>query len=257
MGTKKGGTGIRLVTTLSALAILAMLALTALGAPVGPSLNYISDSTSSSQNPTLVDNSSHTGGTIAVMNMDARQQNPHWKAYVGNITGKLILEDALNYSIYEWTIGTVQGEVYATRKSSVTWSTVRCANETNINSEMLEMNHTSQFTPNDNISATFLGDKNNHAEFYAGPNLISANSCNYTTNLYINDTAQSTGAGTWEEVVLFDTTTNATIYTSIIENNQWSYQNGTMFDYQILLPEKGEPGFQGSATPYYFYVELV
>ena len=93
-----------------------------LGAPIGPEITYVLTSEKSSATGTTVSNSSHTGGTINIMNLNANQKNPHWKAYVGNITGKLTLDDADNYTIYEWSIADLQGEVYATRASSINLS---------------------------------------------------------------------------------------------------------------------------------------
>ncbi|NOZ80373.1 MAG: hypothetical protein GXP63_01760 [DPANN group archaeon] len=236
--------------------LLSLFAIWTVADPVGPTLNYISHSSGSSATGSLADNSSHTGGVIAKMNLDVRQQNPHWKAYVGNISGNLVLEDGFNYSIYEWSLTSLQGEVYATRASSITWGSLTCANISQLDIEMAAMNHTPSYTLVDNISATFDDDANSHAQFYAGSTNIAANSCDFSTNLYANDTAQSAGGSTWEEVVLFQQSNNATVYTSIIDENNYGYANGSFFDYEILLPEKGEPTFTG-ATPYYFYVELV
>lgn len=236
--------------------ILAVMAPWIVAAPVGPTITHQSYSSGSSTSATLVDNSSHTGGTIATANLDVRQQNLHWKAYVGNITGKLVLEDGSNYSIYEWSQTSVQGEVYATRGTSITWANLECANLTELNIEMLAMNHTSAYTLVDNITATMDDDKNDHDQFYAGTTNIAADTCNYTINLYLNDTAQSAGQARWEEVVLFQEVENYTVYVSLIDENYWGYHNGTLYDYQILLPEKGEPTFTG-ATSYYFYVELL
>jgi len=240
-----------------ALAIgMILFASVAFGTPVGPTITQLTYSSPATATGTVVDNSSHTGGVIATANFFVNQQDPHWKAYVGNVSGTLALRDAENFSIFSWTLGTVQGEVYSTRSSSVTWSTIICANESTVANEMVAMNHTTTYTPNDNISATFLTDTQDHTEFYAGSSHISQDSCDYSLNLYMNSTSQSAGSSDWEEVILYDTTNNGIIYTSIIEQDLYGYHNYTKYDYQILLPEKGEPSFTG-ATAYYFYVELL
>ncbi|MBN1156164.1 hypothetical protein JXA85_00975 [Candidatus Woesearchaeota archaeon] len=225
-----------------------------LAVPGGPNVTYIANYTSSTTGSRLVDNANHTGGVIAVMNLNLTQQDVHWKAYVGNVTGRLALQDSDNYAIYDWSFATITGEVYATRASSVTWSGVRCANSSDIDIEMTEMNHTATYTPLDNISTTFLSDRNNHDSFVAGPLTVSANECNYSMQTYVNGTNQ-TSSEYFEEVLLYDPAVNKTIYTTIIEGDQWAYHTGWTFDYQLLVAEKGEPTFSG-VTPYYFYVEL-
>jgi hypothetical protein len=245
------------VTAITSIFILVMTLLTiefaSGGIPGGPTVTYITNYTSSSYGATRVNNTNHTGGIIAVMNLNLAQQDSHWKGYVGNVTGRLALQDADNYAIYDWTFATITGEVYATRASSVAWSGVRCANSSDIATEMSEMNHTSTYTPLDNISATFLIDRNNHTSFVAGPVSITQNSCNYSTQTYVAGVAPSTEY--FKEVLLYDPAVNKTIYTTIIENDQPAYHTGLTFDYQMIVAEKGEPSWTG-VTSYYFYVEL-
>jgi len=239
--------------------LIALITLTALfflptikGAPVGPTLDYISQSESTIPSSTLENSANITGGVIAVVNMNVTQQDKHWKAYVGNVSGKLLLEDAQNYSIYEWTLTSVTGEVYATRAGSVNWSNVQCANKTHVNTEMTEMNHTSTYTPFDAINITF-SDANNHPGFLAGASTITANSCNYTLNTFVNGSQQNS-TSYFEEVLLYDG--SSVIYATILEENSFGYKTGERYDYQMLVAEKGEPSFEGKATSYYFYVEL-
>jgi hypothetical protein len=222
--------------------------------PSGPVITYKGNSTSPlSGRATLENNATITGGVIGIINLDVRQANPHWKAYVGNVTGTYVLEDADNYSIYEWNISTITGEIYATRSSSVTWSEVWCANATHVKQEMSEMHHNRTNTPGDMINETFDDDKNDHWGFYIGSRQIAADSCNFSINPWINDSQQS-GTDFFEEVVLYDNSTNL-IYTSRIEDNQYGYRNDSLtYDFNMLIPENASPG--ASRTDYYFFVEL-
>ncbi|NOZ80363.1 MAG: hypothetical protein GXP63_01710 [DPANN group archaeon] len=221
--------------------------------PSGPTFEFISESESPVQSSTQDTNSSHSGGKIIVANLNVTQQDSHWKAYVGNVSGRLVLENANNYSIFEWTITEVTGEVYATRGNSVNWTTVECANITHVDAEELAMNHTASYTPDDNITNTF-STANNHSSFFAGASTITQNSCNFTTQTFVNG-SQQVGSTYFKEILLYDGT--SIVYSTLMESDRYGYDTGSTYDYQILVAERGDPEFSGQSTNYYFYVELL
>ena len=186
-----------------------------------------------------------SGGTITWLNINATTQNPHWKAYAGNISGKLALQDAGGNAVYDWNITSMEGEIYATRKSTVVdWDSMVCANLTSIQAEETALNMTS--SSEDSIVNTF--NEKNHTGFYAGLTQIAANTCN-STNLYVN----SQESGDFEEVLLYDG--SYMIYTALVEDSITGF-DGTQYDFQMILPDSG---LEGSQTPetYYFYIELI
>ncbi len=219
--------------------------------PTGPTVTIVSNTTKgSASSGTLVNgtggNTNQSGGYIYTINLAGESQNNNWKAFVGNVTGTLVLDDASGYSIYRWTTTTSPaGQVYATRQSStITWANINCSTTTNISNEETNLNQNSS---DDNITTTFDGTDND--QFTVGTVTITANTCP-TTHTYVNDTAQSTE---YEEILLHDGTN--TVYTTIIENNGWGYHTNTIYDFQMLVPENASDSWEGS-TPYYFYVEL-
>jgi hypothetical protein len=234
--------------------VIITMALIVTGAPAGPTITVAGESTSPSSNPTLESNSSITGGDIATLILTSREQNDNWKAYVGNVSGTFVLEDSANYSIYEWSMTIPSGEVYATRSSTaVTWSNVICANVTHVSQEEDNMGHTVGNAPTDSINTTFKTETLDHWGFYAGPKQITANSCAYSINPWINDSAQST-TDLFEEVLLYDGT--SLVYTSRVQNNLIGYRNdSTQYDFQMLVAENATAG--SPRTNYYFYVELL
>ncbi len=224
--------------------------------PVGPTISYkgnttMNDSSAATMNYTGTGNIA--GGYIYTANLNSNQKNPRWKAYVGNVTGTLVLQDAEGYSIYDWSIATaLTGEVYATRSSTtISWSTIACATNSNVSNEMVALNHTNL---NDNISTTFAESDND--QFVVGTTTIGQNTCN-TTNLYVNGSAPT--ADEWEEVLLHDG--DNMVYTAIIEQDLHGFDgnqseaNSTTYDFQLMLPEDGSATW-ASSTAYYFYVEL-
>src|SRR3989338_2768754 len=187
-----------------------------------------------------------SGGSITVMNLNVTYQNPRWKAYVGNISGKLALIDAQNKSLYDWTVSTPEGELYATRNDSmISWDAITCANYTNIFDEEAAINFSHGWT--DSINATF--NRTVHRQFYAGNVLITGNSCPSTT-LNVNDTAQDEY---FQELVLNDG--SHIVYSTLIEQGVPGFNNLT-YDYQMILPDSGLED-TSVTIPYYFYVELI
>src|SRR5262245_15380672 len=104
----------------STLLLMAMLAfllasgMIAYAVPSGPVATLITNETKSPAGATKINT---TGGSITIMKLNATTQNPRWKAYVGNVTGTLTLDDASDNSIFQWSLTRVTGEVYATRSS--------------------------------------------------------------------------------------------------------------------------------------------
>lgn len=220
--------------------------------PTGPVITYKGNTTSSNLEPTAEDNTSIRGGVIATIDLEARQQTSHYKAYVGNVSGSYVLEDADNYSIYEWSISSFTGEVYATRYSSIiSWGGVECANAGNISTEMTAIHQNTTNTPDDNLTSTF--SDTDHSSFSSGGTSFSANECSYSLNPYLNDTTQTQDI--FENVLLQDASNNI-IYVAEIETNLIGYRSdNTTYDFMMIVAENASSSW-ASALTYYFYVEL-
>ena len=245
-------------TALMACLILALIifstAAVMAAVPVGPTITRGPNSTKAIAPPTVVNDTGNgitAGGYIFTVNLNSEQQNLRWKAYVGNVTGTLVLDDANGQSIYDWALATSpSGEVYATRASSViSWSTIACASASNISLEERALNHTAN--PSDNISRTF--NYTNNQALDVGAVSIGASACP-TTNLYENATTPTND--NFEEILLHDQTNM--VYTSILEQNANGYDtssSGKLYDFEMIVPEVALASWQ-SSTAYYFYVEL-
>lgn len=188
-----------------------------------------------------------SGGYIATFNITANIQNPRWKGFVGNVIGKFVLEDQSNSKLYDWSLSTLTGRIYATRNStSPTWANVNCSNLTYLNQENVLMNNTNA---DDNLNRTFnYTGGATHKFFYVGSRLIPANSCP-TMNTYVNNATQD---NEFEEMALYDGYNN--FYATIINSTKTGF-DGNGYDFQMIVPENGGAAFSGS-TAYYLYVEL-
>ena len=182
------------------------------------------------------------GGSFTTMVLNATTQTPRWKAYVGNVTGKLTLADSNGKSIFDWRLASVTGKVYATRNSTIDWSTIGCADSTSILNEDAYLNM-SQNNP-DTINRTFSNKV--HKSFYVGTICQSIAT-------YVNGTVQASSENSvFQEMVLKDGLSRM-VYTTLINQNTTGYNN-QKFDFQMIVPENE---YQSVPTTYYMYAELI
>lgn len=243
MNKEMKGIGDRMaVLLLSVVFVLSLAFVVAL--PEGPSgLNEISETSK-----TLLPNLSVTtgGGNISIVNLSASVVNQRWKAFVGNVSGTFSLADARGSVIYDWDVATVTGRVYATRHSSaIAWADIACATTSQLETENVEMSHNDS---NDNVTTTFSGST--HDQFYVGAVNIPSDNCS-TLNTYQSNSSQDT---VFEEMALIDTTNNYMVYATILEQDAAGF-DGDTYDFQMIVPEKGNAG-STVVTTYYMYVEL-
>ena len=125
--------------------------------PTGPTITFITNETKQPSNAAIINTS---GGSISTVYLNTTTQNVRWKAYVGNVTGTLTLDDVNDNTLFDWTLTDVNGEIYATRFSgTINWSSVNCSNSTHMEIENIALNQTNK---DDNISATFNGQPTAH-----------------------------------------------------------------------------------------------
>ncbi len=211
-------------------------------APTGPEfLNVTSNETWSGPNTGEIVNIS--GGYVSGMNVSATFQNPHWKAFVGWIDGEFTLDDSSGSSIYDWSLPTISGQVYATRNvSAVDWGNIGCASAGEILSEDVAMEHAGE----DNISSTF--DGTNSGTYVVAGTSIGVGSC-FAANSYINNVSQSSN---FEEFVLYDSA--SIVFATTVEDAVAGY-DGADYDFQMIVPENGNESYMEN-TAYYLYVEI-
>src|SRR3989344_5436845 len=90
-----------------------------------------------------------SGGRIATINITAENQNPRWKGFIGQVIGTFTLDDSTSSTLFDWSMTSVGGEVYAIKNvSTPSWTDIRCANTSQMENENYLMNHTNA---NDNI----------------------------------------------------------------------------------------------------------
>ncbi len=190
-------------------------------------------------------NASAQGGNVTRLQIDAISITNAWQGYFGNITGNIRLEDGQNETFYSWGNATPTGEVYASRNSTIDWSTINC---TDSSERLIEESHLEKVV-GDGDSVTNTYNSTAHPSFFIGTKNITQNSC-YSTNVYVNGVAQSTE---FYQVLLSDGD-GKLVYSTIIEAGTLGYNNEEM-DFQLLVGENNKPGNEAPTT-YYFFTEL-
>jgi hypothetical protein len=198
------------------------------------------------------DSRTDDGGTITTLLLNSLQQDYNWKGYVGNITGRLALDNAAGYTIYDWPISvSKEGELYVSRASSLDFVNVTCANQTIVSVDDAFFGMAGSQT--DSINRTF--NATSHQGFIVGStggtSAIAANSCKSTAT-YVNDSSQVLdGSHYFQQLLLQDLSGNL-IFVSIINASLLGYDE-SLYDFQMIVPENQA---NLTATTYYFWTEL-
>ncbi len=193
---------------------------------------------------------SNTSGSMAarggnITNVDftnVLSQTSKWQGYYGNVTGEIILGTSSTAKIYNWTVSTIAGEVFATQASTMNytaWEDLGARTGSQIDTDF-------NFVAADSDSATNTF-KRTPAAFNVSGKLISAtaNSAAKTFN--------ATGVETWWTIALARSSAAESnyVFAGVISNDGQAF-DGTTKDFQMVVPENENTG----VDTYYFYVEL-
>jgi hypothetical protein len=211
-------------------------------------------------------------GNVTGLRISSTRSTESWQGYYGNVTGTITLDDANNYTLYDWSLPTPSGEVYAVNSSStVTWGIVYCMNVSptrgssggtaagtggnvayKINASQIELNFGINTTDLDGLNETFWDVYTDATGFTVGAVTIDvADGCS-SAHPYTDQATDSN----WVELLLSDNT--SLIFASVIRNSADGFQPGASdnTDFEMVVLENGHTQQSLVTTPYYFYVEL-
>jgi len=230
--------------TIFIIGILSMT--TVLALPTGPSsVTNVNSGRYSTAGAAVI---SAIAGNVSEINFAANSITNTWQGYFGNITGTIVLGNSNNQSMYNWNLTSPAGQIYATRVASVpAWTNVRCANQTEINAEDLNIG-VNQTVDQDSVNKTFINTTAFNQFYVGGVNINTSQNCR-AVQLYNGSVASSPN---FAEVLLSDTTNN--IYTGLLTQDSNGFDNRT-HDFEMIVGENGHNG-DVATTPYYFYLEL-
>jgi hypothetical protein len=190
----------------------------------------------------IAGNRTDSGGTITTILVDVLQQNPRWKAYIGNISGTLTLDDSSGQSIFRWELEAtdVTGNIFISRSNSISWGDVDCSTPQQIADEDTALGFSS--TAADSINRTF---NETHPSITLG--VTPLNNCP-ATSTYVNNAPQATPD---YPLVLLSENANMIFATPINKIALNSYNPSQIVDFQAIVPDQTV----GTST-YYFYAEI-
>jgi len=204
----------------------------------------ITPGTSGRANVTAADDDPNAyAGNITELTISGISITQAWQGYFGNVTGVIKLADISDNVMYNWSLASPEGEIYASNASSVAWNGIQCYNET---TNLTEFEQRFRINPNDadGINETFT--LNDHAPFYTNSKEFASGVCN-NTKLYNN-----AGIGIFDEVLLTDGP--SLIFASILQNDVVGFDTNP-HDFQMIVLEDGH-GTDTTTSTYYFWVEL-
>ncbi len=214
-------------------------------------------------------NNSAIAGNVTELTISGFSNTQSWQGYVGNVSGTIQLADVNDNVLYNWSLASPQGEIYASTNTSLSWTYVQCLNfsaDGTYASDTAQAGATSLFGTNltqleaayniitddvDGVNETFTLLGSGHDLFYTNNLQFSSGECR-NTRIFNN-----TGAGAdnqFEEALLYDPVSRAVIFASILDEDALGFDNKP-HDFEMLVLEDGH-GTNVATTTYFFWVEL-
>ena len=198
-------------------------------------------------------------GNITWLTLTGISQTRYWQGFYGNVTGWITLDDADNFTFYNWSAAEPRGYVYASLVSNgdPDWLNVQCFQHASNASSFQTFYNITQ-DANDNVTETY--DLTDHPDWYIVNKTFSSGSCP-TTYIWRDDTYQGQD---FVNALFWDRTggNDGWIFGTMIENKDVSNKtditcyNGQICDFQLLVAEDGS-GTDTAVTPYYIWVDLI
>lgn len=180
-------------------------------------------------------------GNVTELNITGTAVTTHWAGFYGEITGDITLSTSDGSVFYNWSgLGALSGEVFASTDNAVSWSSIGCADVTDIST--IETALGILPTDADRINATYTSTA--HPDFSVGGAPLST--C-YSTNAYTDGGLDPTA---FYQVLLADGESDA-VYTTLINESLTGFNNAA-HDFQLLVGESDAAG----SSALYFYLEL-
>lgn len=216
-------------------------------------------------------------GNVTEITVSGYSITQTWQGYYGNVSGTIQLADANDRVMYNWSLASPEGEVYAARNDSLSWTNVQCFNFTaqgTLADDSANAGGTSQFGTNlsgletafniasddrDGVNETFSltgthesGGGLAHDAFFTNNLQFSAGEC-LSTHVFASSTIGVDG--TFQEVLLYEPVSSTVVFTALLDEESPLGFDGAAHDFQMLVLEDGH-GTDTATTTYYFYVEL-
>jgi hypothetical protein len=259
---------------LSALLVILFSATVLAVEPFGASVNQANTTRAP---PDTAGNHSAIAGNVTELTVTGYSVTQSWQGYYGNVSGTIQLADSGDNVLYNWSLASPEGEIYASTNNSIFWNYIQCLNFSamgNYTSDIGNVGGTSQYgtnltllnamfgidfgdrdAPNNTFSLLGThesGESLTHDLFYTNNQEFVAGEC-LSTHLF-SDT-KSAEDGKFQEVLLYEPTTRSVVFTSLLDEESPLGFEGRAHDFEMLVLENGHLT-DTNTTTYYFWVEL-
>lgn len=207
-------------------------------------------------------------GNVTELSISGFSITQSWQGYFGNVTGTIMLADNADNVMYNWSLASPEGEIYASTNNSISWANVQCFNfdaegtysgietpgETNqygTNLTILEAMFGIADDDVDGVNETFTLLGSGHNTFYTNNLEFSEGECR-NTQIFTN--AGYGEDNKFEEVLLYEPTTSSVIFTSLLNEDVFGFDSNP-HDFEMLVLENGHLT-DIDTTTYYFWIEL-
>lgn len=231
----------------------------------------VTEINSSSQNPTPPSSLESLAGNITeITTPDGLGKTQAWQGYYGNVSGTIQLADSADNVMYNWTLASPEGQVFASTNNSIVWVNVQCFNftstgtyqdetgnggSTNLygtNLTQLENQYNIDSYDVDGVDETFyLLGAGTHNVFYVNAKEFSEGECQ---NTRINDDSGFGQDNHFEEAIMYEPTTQSIIFAALLNEDVLGFDNRT-HDFEMLVLEDGH-NTDTATTTYYFYAVM-
>jgi len=235
--------------------------------PFGANVNEINSTRAAADSPS---SAPALAGNVTELNIDGYSVTQSWQGYFGNVSGTIQLSDSEDNIMYNWSLASPQGEIYASINDSLEWTYIQCLNfsaDGTYGNDQAQVGGTSFYGTNltqlestfniipddvDGVNETFtLQGVGTHNQFFTNNLEFSEGEC-MSTRVF-----DSTGSGqdnNFEEVLLYEPESQSVVFTSLLNEDTLGF-DGRTHDFEMLVLEDGH-GTDTDTTTYYFYVEL-
>ena len=190
-------------------------------------------------------------GNVTELTVTGFSVTQSWQGYFGNVSGTIQLADLNDNQMYNWTLASPEGEIYATTDTSVAWENIACFDLTG-NHSGIETIFNILTDDVDGLNETF-SESGTHDEFFTNNVQFVADACP-STQIY--DASGASNASNFQEVLMTDSgAATEIIFTSILDEEDVLGFDNAYHDFEMLVLEDGH-GTNTATTTYYFYVEL-
>lgn len=197
----------------------------------------LTEGTPETASPAAADSVLAEGGNVTSLDVAGQSVTRVWQGFFGQVSGNLTLEDATGDQFFNWSIGTPNGTVLASRNSTIDWTTVDAVTDCDVDTDLTAQGR-------DRVSRTFEQNVTISPAIQIGTVSIT-DACQVFTH-----TSGSPGFN-FEEIIANATGVD-TIYVSRINPDATGF-DGNTYDYQMIVPDNRT----AALTTYFFFVEFL